>query len=563
MADVRAKFPQFVEQHDRLRRYRETYGPAVFDLLPLTRIHHSSTINYPLGTTSNPIYVLSGIAAVVLLIACVNFMTLSLGLASTRFKEVGVRKVMGASRIHLAKRFWGDALLLSMLSLVLSIALVELILPIFSGLVDRNLSLHYDSTWGVLFGLAVCVGLIGGSYPALVMSGFHPVVVLKGAQRIGGENIFSRTLVAFQFAASMILIVMTLMMSEQFEFMRTKDLGFNSDHVVMIDTQGKTQLGRTDRERLLALYRQADEQYNDIVNVSMSSISLGDVPVWGMSNRLPDGGEIGYRTFVVDYDFFETMEMNLIEGRRFLRDSEADQEESIVINESMRKALGWTSEEGKVFPFGKRTVVGVVSDFHMRSLHHEMELAAFTLKRGNGYLRYIVVRIRPEDIAGTLAILEETWGQVVQDRPFVFSFLDDDIEHRYREDQRWARIVGYAGIFAIFIACLGAFGLTSLAVARRTKEVGIRKVMGASTGHIVKLFSLAFVKLILGACVIAFPVAYYILDRWLQEFAYRVDIGMGTFLLGGLLTLFVVLLTVGVQAIKAALANPVDALRYE
>ena len=327
-------------------------------------------------------------------------------------------------------------------------------------------------------------------------------------------------------------------------------------------------MGEEKRNRLLNVYRHTASQNNSILSVSMSNISFGKGTYYG-SEHTYEGRSILYRTFVIEYDYLTTLGVALIEGRAFSKDFPADANESILINEAMAQALGWESPIGKRLPLsghgseGGKTIIGIVSDFHHRSLHYELDPATFNLKSGCGSSRYVLVKIRPQNIPSTLFLLQDTWRQVISDRPFVYSFLDDDVDRTFREDERWLRIIRYSALFAIFIACLGAFGLTSLAVARRTKEIGIRKVLGASISGIVLLLSKEFTKLVIVSNLIAWPVAYWAMNRWLQDFAYRIPIGVETFVLAGVLALIIALLTVSFQAVKAATANPVQALRYE
>ena len=569
------KLPALVETYlgewiQKKRKRIEAYDLQL-KLFPLTGIHLNPRLYFPIVPTSNPVYsyILSGIALSVLLIACVNFMNLSLGLSSTRFKEVGMRKVLGARRWQLAKQFWGEAILLSLLALFLGIALTELALPVFNSLVYKQLVMDYGSTWLTLLGLVLGVGLVTGSYPALVLSGFHPVTVMKGTLRFGGSNWFTRGLIVLQFALSTILVVATLLMSEQMAFLRARDLGFDGEQVVAIDTGGwMLGLQKNERVRLLEVYRQAASQYGDIIHVSASNMSFekGDN---GTSGEY-QGRDISCRTYSVEYDYLETLGIELKEGRTFSRDFPADEQESILVNEAMVRIFDWDTPLGKkvpilsgMLPLGNKRIIGVVRNFHRQGLDRRIQPASFDLEPGGGYLRYLFIKVHPEDLPSTLSLLKEKWEQVVADRPFVFSFLDEDVERSFRASERWVRIIRYATLFAVFVACLGAFGLASLMVARRTKEVGIRKILGATTGHIVSLLSREFVRLVAIASLVAWPVAFYGMREWLQDFAYRIDMGPVTFVAGGMLTLAVVLLTVSIQAVKAALANPVDALRYE
>ncbi|OGG54323.1 MAG: hypothetical protein A3F84_07540 [Candidatus Handelsmanbacteria bacterium RIFCSPLOWO2_12_FULL_64_10] len=567
-SDLEKKLPLFVETYmgGRIRSLSKFLGDYQMrlQLQPLSTVHLTPGVKYSLESASDPAYgyVLSGIALSVLLIACVNFINLSMGLASTRSTEVGIRKVLGASRTHLMRQFWSESILLSFLALLVGLALAELALPAFNGLVDRRLSLIYGSAWGWLLGLTLLIGLLTGGYPALVLSGFHPVTALRRHLKFGGANWFSRGLVVVQFSLTIFLIVATLLMSKQMDFLRAKNLGFNDERLIVVDTYS----GLRDEEmrRLMQAYRKAASERREIEKVSASTPSIGRD--FTISTRLIKHEEIQFEAkfYGVDYDYLEMLEMQLVEGRNFSRDFGADAKGAVIVNQTLVKKLGWSSAVGKKLPRFDNAIVGVVKDFHLFSLHQEIEPVVLELYPDiNRRLSLIYIKTGPGDPSSTLKLLREIWHQVIPDRPFVYSFLDEDIARQYQADERWGSIVTGSTFFAIFIACLGALGLTSLAVARRTKEIGIRKVLGASVSSVVALLSKEILLLVGVANLIAWPVAYYAVHRWLQDFAYRIDIGVGMFALGGVLTMMIVLLTVASQAIKAARSNPVDALRYE
>ena len=429
--------------------------------------------------------------------------------------------------------------------------------------------MRYGTIWLPMLALAALVGVVTGGFPGLILSRFDPVDVLKSRLRIGGPARFSRCLVVLQFVFSIILITVTLIMSRQMAHLRARDLGFNAEQVVAIDTGGYASgFSVEEKGRVMSVYRQVADQYPDVVDVSAADMSFAppQVESRGVTYR-------GHREWIcyfrIDYDYVETLGVELVEGRDFSREHETDVEDALLVNEALVEFMGWDSGIGKtpqaLRPDSKdfdKTIVGVVKDFHFRPLHMPIQPAVFHLCPDRG-LRYNFVRIAPSDLPGTIALLRDRWNRAMPDRPFVYSFLDEDVERTFRESERWIMMTRYAALFAIFIACLGAFGLTSLAVARRTKEIGIRKVLGASASNIVLLLSKEFVKLVILANLIAWPIAYYAMNRWLQDFAYRIDLGVGMFVLGGVLALMIVLLTVSSQAMKAATANPVDALRYE
>ena len=544
-----------------------------FQLQPLTDIHLDPSIPNPrirgFVSENDPVYsyVLASIALLVLLMACINFTNLAIGRSTTRAREVGVRKVVGARRRQLLCQFWGEAILLSLFALAGGMVLAELLLPIFGNLVGANLSFVLDGiSISVLIGLALLIGLVAGSYPALALSRFHPVEVLKGRLRIGGTSLWGRGLVVVQFVVSIFLVISAIVMLQQLRFVQTRDLGFNEEQIVIVNMRGFAEIGPKAGGHVAL--RNSFMQHSSIVDATMVRWSLNRFKTSGM--RFVDGREIEGRTYFVGYDFLKTLEMNLLSGRDFLREMETDIASSAIINRTLASQMEGEDAMGKILEIGgeRRQVIGVVEDFALQSLHHQIQPAALVLppalQRGAEDGRYLLVRIEPGNIPETLAYMEKRWREIAPSGyVFRYSFFDEDIERFYREERRWGKIVTYSSLFAIFIACLGAFGLTSLAVNRRTKEIGIRKVLGASVPHITALLSSEFFRLMLAANVLAWPLAYGSMEYWLQDFAYRIDLGIEELVLGGALTLLLVMVTVSFQAIKAALSNPVDALRYE
>ena len=547
------RLPGFVETH-----FPEEYAPGL-SLQPLTAIHLNPDVRYSQGSPSDPklSYILAGIAFLILLIACINFMNLAIGRSSTRAREVGMRKVLGAQRTQIMRQFWGEAILLCGFALALGVVLAHLFLPTFNALADKNLVLDYHTSGSTLLALIGGVGLavlIAGGYPALILSGFNPVSVLKNQLRIGGANLFTRSLVVVQFALSVLLIICTLIMFRQLDYIRNQGLGFNQEQVAIIRAPWNISV--------LDVFRNAISSYDDILQVTGASASFG-----------PDrGGEHGTYidkerniqltayTFRVDYDYVKTLGLELVDGRDFSREFVGDAGKSSIINQAAVRDMGWEEPIGQKLPQGT-TVVGVVKDYHFQSLHEAIAPVVMHLNSGN--VSYIMVRISGKNIPATLALLEDKWQEAAPLVPFEYYFLDEDIDRFYRSEARFSRIATYSALFAVFIACMGGFGLITLAVTRRTREIGIRKVMGATVPDIVLLLAKEYVRLVVIANILIWPLAYWVMSRWLQNFAYRVEIGPGAFVTAGVLALVIALLTVGYQAVKAALANPVDALRYE
>jgi putative ABC transport system permease protein len=573
-AEIESKLHTVVKNH-----YPERIAPMItLHLQSMIDIHLDPTVPSGFEAISSPIYsyILLGIALLILIIACINFMTLAIGRSAHRSLEVGVRKVLGAVQSQLVKQFWSEAILMSFLALALSIFLAELFLPFFNDLANKRLSLAYDFPMLLAFtGLALVVGLIAGSYPALVLSRMPPAIVIKGETQIRSARFFWRGLVILQFSLSILLIIGTLVMANQLHYLRTKDLGFNREQVVVIRNNSPQREGAM----LLERFRQELANNESVLGVAGSSNAFASQ--WAAMGFASEDGT--YRNFfqqTVDYDYLKTMGIALLMGRNFSPEFGTDSSEAIIVNEAMVKYFNWDSPLGQRLPgqkFPPHRVIGVVKDFNFQSLQNEIAPLVLTLDpttvlRGINDIsiavspravNFINVRLEPKNISAAVELLKGTWQKLAPNQPFVFSFLDDDVEQQYREEERWGKIIGYASGLAILIACMGLFGLAALTAAKRTKEIGVRKVLGASVTRIVILFSKDFAGLVLIAFAVAAPLAFYFTNRWLQSFAYRIDVGWWIFALAGGLALFIALVTVSTQAIKAALANPIESLRYQ
>ena len=533
-------------------------------LQPLANVHFNPNIRAPEPATDPAYsYILLCITALVIFVACVNFMTLALGRSASRAREIGIRKVVGAHKPQVIVQFLTESVLLSLIAFVIGLALSELLIPLFNNLMAQKLSIvaHLDGlAFASLMGLTLIVGLLAGTYPAFVLSGFMPIHVLKGRLKIISAGLFSQFLVVFQIAMSAVLVISALIMTSQLDYLRTKPLGFDSEHLIAVSRLSKLRdLG----PKGIETYRDALLSHHAILGVTQIYHMMRN----GYQSRgavVHEGTTLkGVEIFFVDYDFVPTLDLKLIEGRNYARELATDPDKSVIINQTLAKQLGPGPPLGKTLKFfDDMTVIGVVNDFHFRSLHHKIG-PAFLKCTPEHQFTHLLIRVRAEDIPGTLAFMKAQWEAVTQSHGFRYSFLDEGIDRQYRTEERWHRMIGYGTLFAIFIACLGAFGLTALAVTRRTKEIGIRKILGASVTNVVRLLSREFVLLVGIANVLAWPVAYWAMSKWLSDFAYRIELGIGAFALGGVLTLLVVIGTVSLQAIKAAKMNPVEALRYE
>ncbi len=543
-------------------------------LQPITGIHLGQGVSVEIGAAGNMLYVylFAALAVFILLLACINFMNLSTARSMERASEVGMRKALGARREQLAGQFLGESILMTLGALLLALVLARLALPGLNALAGKSLSM--GALWGgpqvlALVALVVVVGLVAGSYPALALSRFEPATVLRGTLGSAGGRRLRKVLVVFQFAISIAILVGTGVVYQQLDFMRSAGLGFDEDNLVVVENIGFL-------EGQAETFEQELRQLPGVQGVASGYSMPGTFFINSMWRPAEPGAERQNMNYsFVGWDYVETLGIEMVAGRDLSRAFATDSF-AVMLNEAALHDFGWTAEEavGKEIERGfgdggpyDFTVVGVMKDFHYRPLHQEIyPLALFApVQRQNR----VAVRVAPGDprlrgdrLAGTLAAIRGTWEQL-SELPFRYSFLADELAAQYRAEERLASVFGLFAGLAILIACLGLFGLAAFTAERRTKEIGIRKVLGASVPSIVMLLSKDFLKLVLVAFVIAAPLAYWAMSTWLEDFAYRIDLGVGVFLLAGFLALVIALATVSYQAIRAALADPVEALRSE
>jgi putative ABC transport system permease protein len=573
---LEAKIPGFIDTHLSMAYKKELvpiparaiHNYTTLHLQKLTDIHllsHLTTEVEENGDIKN-VYIFSAVALFILLIACINFMNLSTARSAKRAREIGVRKVMGAYRKQLMGQFIGESMLTVLFSLVISVIIVEVAVKPFSVFAKRDL--HFDVfsdpvlAIGIIV-LTVLVGFLSGSYPAVMLSSFRPSVVLKGGKIASRKSAFRTALVVFQFAISVGLITAMGVVFQQMEFVNNKNLGYSKDHIVLLPMNQrirsnlesfKSQLLLNPGVRMVATSR--------LVPSNMLINDWGAKVVEG-KNAVP----ITFRLAVdeVDYDFLKTYQIPLTAGRDFSRDHPTDDSAAFILNETAVRQLEWTPQEaiGKPMIYGGRNgrVIGVVHDFNFESLHNEIVPILFLITQGGN--TQVAVRISGKDIPSTLAFLKSKWAEYRPDYPFDYRFLDDQLATLYVKDEKIGDVFGIFAVIAVLVACLGLFGLASFSVEQRRKEIGIRKVLGASISNVLKLISREFVALVLVANLIAWPAAYFIMNKWLNGFAYRVQINPLVFLFSGGVALIIAMLTVGWLSIKAATANPAESLRYE
>ena len=541
-------------------------------LQKLTDIHLKSNLLWEFEPNGNGRYVgyLTFIAGLILIIAIINYVNLSTARSSGRAKEVGIRKVHGSTRNSLIRQFIIESVLMTQFALVLSLGIIRLFMPAFRNLVGKpNLQAHFIHQPIILVGLiasAVVVGIIAGIYPALVLSSFHPIAVLRG--RFSGglkKSALRNALVVFQFSASIILLVGTIVVKKQLDYAQNKNLGYDREQVVVLNTYGE--IGDD-----LTIIKEKLKQNPSIVSVSASNSVPGKAfDNIGISLEEKDDWK-GTNMIAVDYDYLEVMRMEMAEGRFFSSAYPTDKQ-AVILNESKARALGeknlldkimniWVGSERGNLPF---RIIGIIKDFHYESFHEEVKPMGMILTPGaSGWAEsYLSVRIRTQNVNSTMKALKKTWDEVYPGHPFEYTFLDSIYDELYKNEARTGKVFSLFTAFAMFVACLGLFGLSSFAVVQRTKEIGIRKVLGATSQGIFFKLSGDFSKWVVAANILAWPVAYLLMKNWLASFAYRIDLEWWMFGIAGILALLVSLFTISLQTIKAARANPAVSLKYE
>jgi putative ABC transport system permease protein len=551
-------------------KYSGGYTLHDYFLQPLLDIHLRSQLS--LGGKANgnikTVILFSFIAILILIIACVNAMNLATARASFRVKEVGLRKVVGAKRSQIIRQFLGESLVFTILALIAGVTLVLSVLPAFGNFVERQLHFHPFSNLsllGMLISLVLLTGILSGGYPAFSLSSFRPVSLFRktGALRTKGLSI-RNILVVFQFAVSIVLIICTIVAHNQLHFLRNRDMGYNRNHIVVLPILDV----RLDSD--IEALRTELKRNPKILHASSSSSLLNNVRTRldADISEKAEGQKLSFYTIDTDHEFIDLYGMKIIQGRNFSLDFPSDQNGAFIINETGRKALGWESPIGKEMKLiGKRRgrIVGVVHDFHIQSMSQPIGLLALYLKpeTQTWNRRYLAIKIRPENIQATLRDIRRTMNRFAPGYPFEYSFFDDVFDQTFRSDQKLGSLFQAFALLAILIACLGLLGLSSFSTAQRNKEIGVRKVLGASVPGVVILLGREFLKWVLLANLIAWPIGYFVMHKWLENFAYRTRLTADIFVLSTVIALVVAAFTVGFQTIKSATANPVDSLRYE
>lgn len=570
---VVAKFPAMMKQ-----ALGEDYSPGAFELYlqNITDIHLDNSLPQGIQPISNPkySYILLTIGILILLVACANFIILAIGHSSSRAKEVGVRKVMGAEKRQLVYQFMGEAFIVTCISVILGLGLSFLLLGPFNAIINRELSIPLNLQFFFFCLLLILIiAFIAGFYPAIILSRFNPASVLKGKLSLkGGSNFLRKSLVIGQFAASIAMIICTIVIGQQINFFKNKDLGYDREQIMVVSTN----LNRNEGTALAEKYRTALLTRPEVSDVAISLYSFAETP-WitlGFTNERKEYKSFQYN--MVDANFVKTMDIKMKEGREFDPTKTSDVYNAAIVNEAFVKTFNLGDPIGKKLP-GKfdQEIIGVVKDFNFQSLHTPVSPLLLTIKLDsvipkseNVGLAFapeprISVRMKAGSISNNVQLLKEVWEEVAPNQDFVNTFLDDSVESMYKAEVRTNTIVKIASVLSIFIATMGLFGLVTLILARRKKEIGIRKVLGANIINIVKLISYDFALLILIASVIAIPLAWWFMDDWLKDFAYRINIHWWVFALAAISAMVIAIITISIQTTKVAISNPVNSLRTE
>ena len=567
--NVELKMQKLFESDARetIKMIREKYGDSAttyYSLQAFTDMHLSKDYKAENGLTdaSNPFYsyILSGIAIFILLIACINFVNLTVARSVKRAKEIGVRKVVGGNRRQLILQFLGESFFLCFLAFLLSILLVQWVLPVFNHLSNKALALSYLFDVKLVLGfiaLFLLTSLLAGFYPALVLSGYDPVQTLYSRFALAGKNYLQKGLVILQFALASFLIIGTITMYSQFHYLTNEKLGYDDTNLVAVH------LNYFGIE-----HNKAQPVKNEMINSpDIEDVSFKNGGSWGTVARVNGETEIPFAFETVDETYLPLLKIPLVKGRNFSKDFPSDSTHSVLVNEAFVKKAGWKDPIGQQVDFwynkGERySVVGVVKNYHYEALTKEIEPQLFTMKPGNRY-GIMFVKIKPGTASAALKHIEKTFKKLFPTNPYIYTFKDQENLKNYESEARWKQILMFGALLTIFISCIGLFGLSVLSAEKRTKEIGIRKVLGASVRNVVSLLSTDFLKLVFIALLIAIPMAWLAANKWLENYPYRITLSWWMFSIAGLLVIVVAFVTVSFQAMKAAFANPVKNLRTE
>ena len=543
-------------------KYGDVVGSSTYQLQPFTDMHLNTELpaQNGLSNASNPLYsyILSGIALFILLIACINFINLTIARSVRRAKEIGIRKVVGGQRKQLILQFLGESFLLCFLAFVLAIIVVQLSLPVFNNLSNKSLALSYLVDAKLLFGILILFALtafLSGFYPALILSGYNPVQTLYSRYIPAGKNYLQKSLVVIQFALASFLIIATFTIYAQFNYLTNQNLGYDDSNLI---TFGKQNLTRIELSLLKTELKK---------NTGIQEVSAKNGGNWGTAARVNGDSTMQFEYETIDEAYLPMHKIPILQGRNFSTDFPSDSSHSVIVNQSFVKKAGWKNPLGQEVNFWyhndeKYQVVGVVKDYHFKPLNQKIGPQLFTMKAANEY-GMALIKIKPNSETTSLKHIEATFKKMFPFNPYSYNFKDQENIKNYEAEAKWKQIMFFSAIITIFISCIGLFGLSVLSAEKRTKEIGIRKVLGASVNQVVTILSKDFLKLVFFALLFAIPLSWIAAAKWLENYPYRINPGWQMFVIGGLLVLLIAFLTVSFQAVKAAVANPVKSLRSE
>jgi putative ABC transport system permease protein len=566
---VEAKMKKVYETDAReaIKMAAEKYGDnatTVYSLYPFAKMHLSKDYRAQNGLTngSNPVYsyILSGIAFFILLIACINFVNLTVARSVKRAREIGIRKVVGGNRKQLIFQFLGESFIICSIAFLLAILWVELLLPLFNQVADKALAISYLFDTKLIAGyiaLFILTGILAGFYPAWVLSSYNPVQVLYNRFRLAGRNYLQKGLVILQFTLASFLIISTITIYVQFNYLTTQKLGYDDSNLVTVNFNGRG----TSRDKAI-LFREALMK-----NPAIASAALKNGGSWGTVAKINGETQIPFAYETIDESYLPMLKIPVIKGRNFSEAFATDSTRSVLVNEAFAKKAGWKEPVGQTVDFWYRpgekyTVVGLVKDYHFESMAHEIGPQLFTMKAGNKY-GMVFIKIKPHQETAALKYIAQTFKSFFPVSPYSYVFRDQQNRDSYKSEARWKKIMLFGAILTIFISCIGLFGLSVLTAEKRTKEVGIRKVLGASVGGMVSLLSRDFLKLVILSLLISIPVSWLAAGKWLQNYPYRISLSWWMFAMAALLVALIALVTVSFHAVKAAMANPANSLRSE
>ncbi len=535
---------------------------AVYFLQPFLDMHLSKQLSASNGLVdgSNPVfsYILSGIAIFILLIACINFINLTVARSVKRAKEIGIRKVVGGDRKQLIMQFMGESFILCLIAFLLGIGIVQLILPVFNTLSNKALSLSYlfDSKLiGAYILLFLITGLLAGFYPSLVLSKYNPVQTLYSRFALAGKNYLQKSLVVLQFALASFLIIATITIFFQFNYLTSQKLGYDDSNLISVDKWG---MKRSEA------YLFKDEL---LKNPNIVGVAPKNGGSWGTGAKVNGDKQINFAYETIDEAYIPMLKLQVVQGRNFSPDFPSDSTHSVLVNENFVKEAGWKNPIGQEVNFWynnneKYTVIGVVKDYHYESLNNKIGIQLFTMKPGNGFGK-VFIKIKPGTETASLQHIEKTFKKLFPINPYSYKFQDQEKLKSYEAEAKWKQIMLFSAILTIFISCIGLFGLSVLSAEKRIKEIGIRKVLGASVQNVVAILSKDFLKLVIISLLVAIPAAWIAANKWLENYPYRISLSWWMFASAGILVVLIALVTVSFQAIRAAVANPVKSLRTE